>query len=683
MRGPRYDRILFGAALTLLLAVVLATAPATVHATPESTAAIEASVPMPAPANLPPPTANDINTAPESDVPIITGTATSPSTVEPAPAAVETQAPAESNSAPAETAAPATTPAGTTAPAQDANLTPAETPPPDPLASLDPADRPIAEKMRELLAKSDRIFANRKERTAVEQFYQSRNLMPLWFQKGVQNERSKAVIARMFASSADGLEPKDYKIPDMTATSPEVQAEAELRLTAALITFARHLQAGRFPFAGMAREIGLPQTPPVTADVLAKIADASDAAAALDAFSPPQAEYKALKAKLAELRAERREEPTVVRIPEGSLLRPGVEDARVVLLRQRLKVESDADSRRYDDALVAAVKAFQKSAGLNPDGVVGPSTLRHLNGAAPPRRVDVINTVIVNMERWRWYPRDLGNVHVMLNIPNYMLRVMKDGNQVWQTRVVVGKPSTATPLLTETMKFITVNPTWNVPPSIVQNEYLPALAQDPTVLARMGLKVVHNRDGSVHIYQPPGDANALGRIRFNFPNRFLVYQHDTPDKHLFKHDKRAYSHGCMRVMDPLHYAEVLLGLDDPAAGYTQARLRKMYGPSEANIQLKKPIPVHITYQTAFVDDEGKLQVRADIYGIDARVAAAVRSQRGIVEPIEDRPRVASTTQHQRARSKQPPRTAVGLGFFEALFGGGPAEPPVRPKRRIR
>jgi murein L,D-transpeptidase YcbB/YkuD len=681
MRGLRYDRFLFGAALGTLLAVALATAP--VSAAPESTATIEASVPMPAPANLPPPTASDIDTAPEADVPFTTGTAPSPTAVAPAEAPV----PAGSNvaptqAAPAESAAPATTPAETTAPSENASVTPAETPPPDPFASLDPADRPIAEKMRELLAKADRIFANRKERTAAELFYQNRNFAPLWLDKGSQNARSKVVIARMLASSADGLEPKDYRIPDLTATSPEALAEAELRLTAALITFARHLQAGRFPFTGMAREIALPQTPPATAAVLAKIADAADAGAALDEFSPPQAGYKALKAKLAELRAASGEtQPVIIRIPEGALLRPGMEDPRVLLLRQRLKVEGDADSRRYDDALVAAVKAFQKTAGLNPDGVIGPSTLRHLNGAVPPRRADVISTIIANMERWRWYPRDLGSAHVMLNIPDYTLRVMKDGKEVWQTRVVVGKPSTATPLLTETMKFITVNPTWNVPPSIVQNEYLPAMAQDPTVLARMGLKVVNNRDGSVHIYQPPGDANALGRIRFNFPNRFLVYQHDTPDKHLFKHDKRAYSHGCMRVMDPLRYAEVLLGIDDPAAGYTQARLRKMYGPNEHNIHFKTPIPVHITYQTAFVDDDGKLQVRQDIYGIDARVNAAIRSQRSIVEPIEDRPRIASTTQLNRVRAKQQPRTAVG--FFEALFGGGAAEPPVRPKRRVR
>src|SRR5207249_5922170 len=124
------------------------------------------------------------------------------------------------------------------------------------------------------------------------------------------------------------------------------------------------------------------------------------------------------------------------------------------------------------------------------------------------------------------------------------------------TRIVVGQPRLPTPLLSAQMKYITVNPTWNVPPSIVQNEYLPALAQDPTVLSRMGLKVVNNRDGSIHIYQPPGDGNALGRLRFNFPNRFLVYHHDTPDKHLFAHDTRAYSHRRMRVQHPPTYPQV-------------------------------------------------------------------------------------------------------------------------------
>ena len=191
--------------------------------------------------------------------------------------------------------------------------------------------------------------------------------------------------------------------------------------------------------------------------------------------------------------------------------------------------------------------------------------------------------------------------------------------------VVVGKPGVhATPLLTETMKYITVNPTWNVPPSIVYNEYLPALQQDPTVLERMGLRLVQSRDGSVHISQPPGERNALGRIRFNFPNKFLVYQHDTPDKNLFALDKRAYSHGCMRVQDPAKYAEVLLGLSNPQDNYTQQRIKSMFGSAESDIKLNNPIPVHITYQTAFVDDDGKLQIRDDIYGRDARLLAILK-----------------------------------------------------------
>src|SRR6185312_2062975 len=222
------------------------------------------------------------------------------------------------------------------------------------------------------------------------------------------------------------------------------------------------------------------------------------------------------------------------------------------------------------------------------------ATVRALNS---PKRNKQIDTVIVNMERWRWLPRDLGapslgDAYSILNIPDFTLKVMQYGKQVWKTKVVTGKPGIhATPLLTETMKYITINPTWNVPPSIVYGEYLPALQQDPTVLERMGLKLVNNRDGSVHIYQPPGERNALGRIRFNFPNRFLVYQHDTPDKHLFAHNTRAYSHGCMRVQNPDQYAQVLLSVTQPGDGYTANKIRSMYGNGERNITLKKQLPV--------------------------------------------------------------------------------------------
>src|SRR5262249_10608620 len=188
------------------------------------------------------------------------------------------------------------------------------------------------------------------------------------------------------------------------------------------------------------------------------------------------------------------------------------------------------------------------------------------------------------------------------------------------------------------------------------------LAQDPTALERIGLKVTTNRDGSVHIYQPPGDGNALGRVRFNFPNRFLVYQHDTPDKHLFAHETRAYSHGCMRVQDPPKYAEVLLSIARPNEGWTAERVRRMYGSAEADIQFTTFIPVNLTYQTAFVDDDGKLQIRRDVYGLDSRTLAAIKSERGMIEMAQDRAKEnGNGATVKRARAPEPrPRSCPEL-----------------------
>jgi murein L,D-transpeptidase YcbB/YkuD len=176
------------------------------------------------------------------------------------------------------------------------------------------------------------------------------------------------------------------------------------------------------------------------------------------------------------------------------------------------------------------------------------------------------------------------------------------------------------------MKYITFNPTWNVPPSIIRNEYLPALARDPTALARIGLRISRNSDGSIRIYQPPSDRNALGRVRFNFPNQFLVYQHDTPDKYLFSKPVRAYSHGCMRVENPDKYAETLLSISQPEEGYTVQRLHSLYGRGERDINLKNPIPVYLTYQTVFFDKGGQVQTRPDVYGLDKNVTALLRGE---------------------------------------------------------
>jgi hypothetical protein len=206
------------------------------------------------------------------------------------------------------------------------------------------------------------------------------------------------------------------------------------------------------------------------------------------------------------------------------------------------------------------------------------------------------------------------------------------------------------------MKYITINPTWHVPPSIVHNEYLPALARDPGVLARYGLRVSYS-GGQVSITQPPGDHNALGRIRFNFPNQFLVYQHDTPDKNLFALSRRAFSHGCQRVQDPVKYAEVMTSLG-AAEPYSQERIRRMISAgSETDIKFVNPIPVHITYQTAFVDEAGRLQFRDDVYGEDARLIAALKSEHGGIVDIP-MVRVQPSTTVAGSSKKSSPKTAA-------------------------
>jgi len=382
-------------------------------------------------------------------------------------------------------------------------------------------------------------------------------------------------------------------------------------------------------------------------------------------------------------------------IASGPVLKVGIQDERVPVLRERFGIAA-ADGTTYDKTLAEAVKKFQQQHDLAATGTLGAATLDALNGRAQPDHVTDI--IIANMERWRWMPHRFPDTYVIVNLPDFTLRVIHDGKQVWTTRIVIGKPEMPTPIMTADMKYITVNPTWNVPPSIVHHEYLPALAQDPTVLARMGLRVDYGRDG-VHIWQPPGDKNALGRIRFNFPNKFLVYQHDTPDKYMFALDKRAFSHGCMRVQDPAHYAEVLLSLVRPDDGYTEERIKKMFGPNETDIQFPTFIPVNLTYQTAFVDEAGKLEFRDDIYGRDKTLLAILKgSDRKLADvPVEHREDVS----HRQvlAIPDEPswfggrgyyPGGGRGYyrggsyygggGFFSNLFGGFSAPVPPAPLR---
>ncbi len=712
-----FDRVLMAVAATFLtVSATSALAQADPARSSPAELAIDAAVPRPEPANVPPPSAHDFKpdaAAPTSDATEVTEKAaeTKPADIVAAPVADTSKAETDkaetdtnkndsnANTAVTTVATPAAEPAKETAkePAKE---------PTKVASNVPPADQPVADKLHEMLAaKSSRYFDRKAERSAVEKFYTGREFAPIWTQGGALTQSGKAVIARLKDAASEGLNAADYPIPDFAAATPDLLAEAELKLTASMLDYARHAQSGRMHWSQVSGDIQYPEHPTDPSEVLANVTTAKDASAALDSYNPPQKLYRELKAKLAELRGET--DGPAAQIPEGPVLQftparkklptAEMEDARVPLVRAKLGL-SNADDTHYDAKVAEAVRQFQEGAELKPTGILDDRTVKALNG---PKRDRQIDTVIVNMERWRWLPRQLGaasigNAYVILNIPDYTLKVMQNGAQVWTTKVVTGKPGVhATPLLTETMKFITVNPTWNVPPSIIYNEYLPALQQDPTVLERMGLKLDRARDGSIHISQPPGEANALGRIRFNFPNKFLVYQHDTPDKHLFAKEERAFSHGCMRVQNPDQYAATLLNITMPNEHYTPEKIRGMYGYSEIDIKFPTPIPVNITYQTAFVDDADKLQIRKDVYGSDAAMLALLRNSRG--KDLENvvahsQPSYAHPTSNLPVgvsfasdNSASGPSFSSGPSFFERLFGAPtppPAVPTRRPQRRV-
>jgi murein L,D-transpeptidase YcbB/YkuD len=717
-----YDRVLMAVAATFLtVSATSALAQGVQVRNSAAELAIDAAIPRPEPANVPPPTPNDfkLDTSSAPDAAKVTEKAApEPKPAKPADVvAVPISEPVKAEAGKANAgkidagkiddpkSEPAKNETATIAPAQPpaaatATSTPEPTNEPVKAASnVAPADQPVADKLRDMMgAKSLRYFDRKAERAAVEKFYTAREYAPVWTNGGVVTESGKGVIARLKDAASEGLNASDYPVPDFAlATTPDALAEAELKLTSSMLDYARQAQSGRMHWSQVSADIQYPEHPTDATEVLAKVTTAKDASAALDGYNPPHKLYRELRAKLAELRGGN---GPITQIADGPVLKftpargknqPAVEmeDERVPQLRAKLGITENADNTRYDAKVADAVRRFQAAAELKATGVLDERTLKAINS---PKRDRQIDTVIVNMERWRWLPRDLGapsigDAYVILNIPDYTLKVMQNGAPVWTTKVVTGQPGVhATPLLTETMKFITVNPTWNVPPSIIYNEYLPALQQDPTVLERMGLRLEHARDGSIHISQPPGERNALGRIRFNFPNKFLVYQHDTPDKHLFAREERPFSHGCMRVQNPDQYASILLNITEPNGHYTPEKIRSMFGQSEIDLKFPTPIPVNLTYQTAFVDDAGTLQIRKDVYGRDAIMLSLLRSGRN-----KDLENVVAHSQPNYVRpagnlpdgvrfASDNSWSSSGPSFFERLFGG-PTSPLGPPGRR--
>lgn len=543
-------------------------------------------------------------------------------------------------------------------------------------------DAQIADKLRAIVtAPSFDNHGGRDDgRQAMKSFYAAAKFAPLWLQNGRLSAKAEATIARLKDAAAEGLDPSDYPMPEFDKLAgAEALANADIALTQSVLTFARHLAVGRIAPTRVLAEVDYGDQRPAPAAILAKIANAADIDAAFDSFDPPAARFKALKAALADLRSSAPRAEADDRISEGPAIKLGDPDTRIPLLRARLNVPFKAGrpskaynktaELRYDKALYGAIKQVQARADLAPTGVIDNRTLQAING---PSRAQKIDTVIANMERWRWLPHDLGDVYVMVNIPDYSLRVMHDGREVWTTKIVAGKPQTPTPLLSAAMDTVIVNPSWHVPQSIIQNELLPRYASDPQIFDRLGLEVKRGAGGHITVVQPPGAANALGRIKFNFPNKFQVYLHDTPEKRLFANAKRAFSHGCMRVEDPTQFGEIMLHLAIAGDTPTSRELYGMFGRDEHTFKLTTRPFVHLTYQTAFVDDAGTLQWRDDIYGIDARIHAILTSAErriaDIAPPPDPKREQASLTGRREILSRvERGEAANPMVFFEDVL----------------
>src|SRR6266508_1656373 len=387
MRGMKYEQILAGTALALVLSVTAGPA----AAAPVTEAEIEAAVPLPDLPNLPPPTIADIG-------PVPTSTISTPSISPELPIP-----PAVTQSSPPEPASPGAKQIAAPTPAA---AEPAEEIKPTIATHLAAVDVPVAEKLRDLVnSKLTRFFDRKTERSAVEQFYRGRQFAPLWIENGAANVRAKAAETHLRAANVDGLDPADYPTPDFKGgAEPEALATVELKLLASVLTYARHAQNGRVHWSRVAADIYYNQVVPEPAEILADMALSENVRDTLAGYNPQHAQYKALKAKLAESRGSKTEAGPA-HIPAGPTLKIGMEDPRVPQLRERLGLTAIAADTTYDKALSEAVKKFQKQKDLPAGGNLTAATIDAFNGPRRDRDVDVI---IANMERWRWLPRDLG-----------------------------------------------------------------------------------------------------------------------------------------------------------------------------------------------------------------------------------------------------------------------------------
>lgn len=455
-----------------------------------------------------------------------------------------------------------------------------------------------------------------RERGEILAAYQANGNKPFWMDGKGWSDTAKRLVARLERSSEDGLRPTDYALPVFEASDKVSLAEADVRLSALAVLYARDARGARIDPRRLSKLITPTLYLPSATEVLSELTAVKDPGAALAAYNPPHQGYLNLKAKLADLRKHQDDAP-MVRIPAGPELKLGMRDDRVHLVRARLGL-GPTEEPVFDRSTATAVAEFQKQAGLRANGILSARTIAAL-GTPVTTRME--QDVIAQMERWRWLPPDLGERHIIVNVPEFQVRVFDDGKVVHQARVIVGKPESATPIFSHKMDHVIVNPSWFVPPSILKKEFLPGLAADPDYAAKRGY-VVTRRGNSISVRQPPGERNALGWIKFMFPNEHAVYLHDTPNRRLFAAEKRAFSHGCVRVDNPFLLADQVLGPE-----WTTERLKRLIGSGERMIKLPQPLPIHLVYNTITVDSNGRMTTFDDLYGFHRLVRQALE-QRG-------------------------------------------------------
>ncbi|MFI5011899.1 MAG: murein L,D-transpeptidase [Hyphomicrobiales bacterium] len=421
------------------------------------------------------------------------------------------------------------------------------------------------------------------ERLALAAYYDKRAFKPIWHADGAPTEASLALLDRLAHAAEEGLDPDDYAAAATPAASarPEDVAEAEWRISAAALAYARDARGARVNPSRLSVLITPQLFLPNAESVLDTLIRAADASSALQAFNPHADGYVNLRTGLAKLRAE-------------------------------MVAPSPAKTDSASETQLASV-APETIKGRR--GSVVDQTARRVVSALSAKRVEA--DIIANMERWRWLPPDLGDRYILVNLPEFALRYVDSGMLAHEARVIVGKPASPTPIFSGEMKFLVVNPSWYIPPTILKQEFLPKLAVDPLYAERQGYVVV--RHGSqISIRQPPGERNALGRIKFMFPNQHSVYLHDTPTRGLFAKAQRAFSHGCVRVDQPFKLAEYVL---NDRTTWPERRIEKMIGGAERTINLARQLPVHLAYFTLAADADGTLHRFGDLYDLDARLEA--------------------------------------------------------------